>query len=246
MGGSGLGFRSYELVAPAAKWASAAAVAPDIEHLARSANHALPFVADRDRAHAAMVEAGVGTTGLPRAALIPVDEEEVKEKFANTRFKTLPQDPSIISTFYDGAHRLPTLQRMLSRQLEASSLSAFLNSPECNPKDALRILSCKSKSSGLWLTPCPMATMDDFAVRAATRYRMGLPPPIVRARCALCKRDIQNDPWHAFACECVRRLSTTRTHDIAAQQLCDFSRANNCLSSVSFVPDSHIPDEPHI
>ena len=84
--------------------------------------------------------------------------------------------------------------------------------------------------------------MSDLAVRLATRYWMALPPPIVRSRCALCGRDIQDDPWHAFACECVRRLSTTRTHDIAAQQLCDFSRANGCLSSVSFVPDSHLPD----
>ena len=247
VGGSGHGFRSYELIAPAAKWASAAAVAPDIEHFASAARNdrTLPFVADRDRAHATMVAAGVETTTLPRAAQIPVDEEKAaEEKFANERFKILPRNPSIISSFYDGASRLPTLQRMLSRQLEASSLNLFLNSPECTRKDALRILSCKSKCSGAWLSPCPsLPTMKDFAVRVAMRLRMGLPPPVqTPTRCALCKRDMQNDPWHAFACESVRRLSTTRAHDIAAQQICDFARANNCLASVQFVPDSLIPD----
>ena len=73
-----------------------------------------------------MTAAGVETTTLP-PALIPVDDEKAaEEKFANERFKILPRE---VSSFYDGASRLPTLQRMLSRQLEASSLNIFLNSP---------------------------------------------------------------------------------------------------------------------
>ena len=52
---------------------------------------------------------------------------------------------------------------------------------------------------------------------------------------------MREDPWHAFACESVRRLSTTRAHDVA-QQICESARANSCLASVQFVPDSHILD----
>jgi hypothetical protein len=147
-----MGIRSYEVVAPAAKWASAAAVATDILPFTRDENKLLPCMADRNAAHARLTASGVPTTHHARAADIPVDEAESKTaRFVNERFKFLPMDPSLISTFYDGQNKLPFLQRMLSRQMESAVVMDFLRSRKCSPSDALRISSCKPRSSSLWL-----------------------------------------------------------------------------------------------
>ena len=57
----GVGLRSMHLVAPAAKWAAAAVVAPDLEHIVESAAQPelLPFVIDRKKAYDLLVSNGV-------------------------------------------------------------------------------------------------------------------------------------------------------------------------------------------
>ena len=59
------------------------------------------------------------------------------------------------TSFYGGECALPTLQRMLSRQMERASLRAFEASPEFDPMDMLRFAACKAPESGLWLLPNP-------------------------------------------------------------------------------------------
>ena len=86
--------------------------------------------------------------------------------------------------------------------------------------------------------------MIDRHTETAVRLRLGLPPPGLSVRvCLLCNRNISTDPWHAFACEAIRRLSITKRHDHAAYHLCEFSRSQGCLSNVvSKDPKALIPD----
>ena len=254
----GMGIRSLNVIAPAAKWASAAAVAPDLQALVDASAEELPFVTDRTLAYDLMLAAGVPTTDLPTAAEARARAEAelaaraalsgrqaVNPRFANEGFKLLPRRADLITSFYGGECALPTLQRMLSRQMERASLRAFEASPEFDPMDMLRFAACKAPESGLWLLPNPaLPLMIDRHTETAVRLRLGLPPAGFSERvCLLCDRDISADPWHAFACEAIRRLSITKRHDHAAYHLCEFSRSQGCLSNVvAKDPGALIPD----
>ena len=133
---------------------------------------------------------------------------------------------------------------MLSRQLESASAADFLRSRECSRSDALRILSCKTRASSLWLEPCPsLPNMSDFEAEVAVRYRLGLPPPgQALPRCPLCNRDTSADLWHCLACEGTRRKSVTRVHDKVATAVCSFARQRGCVASVSFDSGGLTPD----
>ena len=242
----GIGVRSFRVIGPAAKWASAAAVAPDLHDLVVASRHELPFVADRESAYDCMITAGVPTTEVQTAAAVHVpDSGEDKRKFINDRFKVLPRRANMVHTFYSGDPSLPLLQRMLSRQMERASFLAFENSPAFTQLDRIRFEACKAASSSRFLLPTTsLQPMSDFELKVAVRLRAGLPPPgLCPDVCPLCRRDMVDDPWHPFACETIRRLSVTRRHDAAAYHFLAFARSNGCLANiVAKDPKSLIPD----
>ena len=243
----GFGFRSFRVIGAAAKWASAASVAHDLEDLASASLHDLPFVVDREAAYNVMITAGVPTTDAMTAAAVqvPSSDADDKRRFVNDRFKVLPRRADMVGTFYGGEPSLPLLQRMLSRQLERASLLAFENSADFTQEDRIRFEACKAASSSRFLFPnTALKPMSDFELKVAVRLRAGLPPPGVWPDlCPLCHRDTSADPWHPFACEAIRRLSVTRRHDAAAHHFMAFARSNGCLANiVAKDPNGLIPD----
>ena len=63
----------------------------------------------------------------PALDLAALDElQDSKQGFGG--FRTLPANADGISTYYQSRHKLPTLQRALSRQLEDCLLRSFLSS----------------------------------------------------------------------------------------------------------------------
>ena len=243
----GIGIRSFRVIGAAAKWASAATVAPDLQNLAAVSLQVLPFVEDRGSAFSVMITAGVPTTDAMTAAEVEVPSSaDEKRGLFNDRYKVLPRRADMVATFYGGEPDLPLLQRMLSRQLERASPFSLL-------KTALtshRRIEFVSKPAELppphdFCSPTPpLKPMSDFKLKVAVRLRAGLPPPgLCYTLCPLCNRDTSEDPWHPFACEAIRRLSVTKRHDAAAYHFLAFARSNGCVANiVTKDPGSLIPD----
>jgi hypothetical protein len=123
----GLGLRDMALIIPAPKWASEAAIAPDICQFSSIDGPHLPCVLDRAVAHSAMAVAGIPLAPVDAPALdLAALDEDSKQGFGG--FLTLPANADGISTYYQSRHKLPTLQRALSRQLEDCLLRSFLSS----------------------------------------------------------------------------------------------------------------------
>ena len=90
-------------------------------------NAGIPFgsqVLDRAVAHSAMAVAGIPLAPVDAPDLAALDEDS-KQGFGG--FRTLPANADGISTYYQSRHKLPTLQRALSRQLEDCLLHSFLS-----------------------------------------------------------------------------------------------------------------------
>ena len=248
VGSGGMGLRALELIGPAAKWAAAAAAAPDLAGFAAAAGSPLPCVMDREVAYHRLREAGVRVAdpGCATFADVSVTEEEKKAwgPFADPRLLVLPRSADAFHTFYRGDHRIPMLQRMLSLRVEGLQLDAFLASGECSVADRIRLASCRSKHACMWIFAHPLGkplTDEQFSV--AMRLRIGLSPlpfalPTV---CPLCGKHA--DPWHALACSAVRRRAVTTRHDRGMQLLVRFARSNGVLAR--FEPKdmgSRVPD----
>jgi hypothetical protein len=186
-GNGGCGLRPLEYVAPAAKWAAAAVVAPDIEALVSDSGlrgSTLPCVGDRNLAYNLLVRAGI-EIAQPTQDLSPAEEDGEDDPLKH--FKTLPSDPSAISTYYGGLQKLSGLQRVLSLTLLNSRLARFLSS--CSAMDVTRLASCKNRTTARWMQPNLLSSLSDKQYRTAFRLRCGLSPsPLpVRATCATAK-----------------------------------------------------------
>jgi hypothetical protein len=256
----GLGFRAYDIILPAAKWASAAAVAPDI-HPLTALSPDLPCIIDRVTAHRELVGFGVQTVNDPSE--VPADEKRPEGKFAVISFyKYLPSDPHTIHTHYSGDHHLPTLQRALSRQIEEARLSDHLQRRTCTALDESRLQSCQSPVSSLWLhANLPGRTpMSDQQVQTAVRLRLGLPAYDGSRpdQCWLCNSELDPtntaDTWHALWCNRLRRYSPTWRHDRAQNLILRFARDQDCgarripYDEHQLVPDGEIvtPDNTYL
>ena len=138
----GMGMRSWRSVGPAAKFASAAIVAPDLLPFA-AVSPPLPFVRDRDHCYALLVRGGVEVQGYgdDDAAdhKAPSDDPHACPHY------TLPADPADIATHFQGECRVRGLQRSLTKQLDDYALQRFRTSLGCAPLDHVR-LSCCSRS----------------------------------------------------------------------------------------------------
>ncbi|MEY3082615.1 MAG: hypothetical protein RJA94_2600, partial [Pseudomonadota bacterium] len=248
VGSGGTGLRELRLIGPAAKWASAAALAPDLRAFEVAAAAPLPFMRDREAAYDLLRAAGVDVAPLGCASFadVPVTAEakEAWGPFADARLLVLPRSADAIHTFYGGERRIPKLQRMLSLRVEGLQLEAFLASAECSDADRIRLASCRSKHACAWMFAHPQGTLlsdEQFAV--AMRLRLGLQPlPFaLPARCLLCNKDA--DPWHPLVCAAVRRRAVTTRHDRGMQLLGCFARS--CGVLMRFEPKdlgSRVPD----
>ena len=241
----GLGLRLRRSIAPAAIWASAAIVAPDLVDLA-SRVLKLPFVVDRETCHVLWRTAGVRISDRP-------DQIEVGEPGSSCPLYTLPSDPANIATHYQGEPRIRCLQRSLTRQIEDSALKCFLSSLDCSQEDRTR-LKCCSRAKGqpvtnAWLSAAAGSSLEDCHARVAIRLRLGLAPipSLVLRNCPLCRED-DIDPWHALTCIHTVSRSVTTRHDNVANLLIAFLNANFCVArAVKKAEDSKLPDvEAHL
>ena len=240
----GIGVRSVEVLAPAAKWSAAAAAAMDVQHFV-DADTPLPFVLDRNRCHTELVTGGVMTRNSyhPPPPLAD-DDHDVKHKPA---YYDLPLDPLLIHIHYGGETRLKQLQRSLTAQVEDFILQAFFDGAACNQVDTIRLHACQ-KSKGRWISSCYSYLLRDRHVNVAIRLWLGLDPlPNVHlSTCPLCQADMKNDQWHALSCVKLRRKAVTTRHDSVGQLLCRYARSNGALARIepkdeaSLVPDGEI------
>ena len=238
----GMGLLELEVIAPAARWASAAAAAPDLQrYSAPSASRApLPFVLDRQIAFDLLQQRGV-----PRlqAGQPPPEDDNSLEHLS-----TLPYSPDDIIEHYRGSPSLAGLQRCLSKRILNQRLHTFLHSEDCSNADLLRITSCRHKSAARWMQPHPaFPTLSDLATTVISRMWLGLGPmPSLPDHCPLCSLDISEHPWHAFSCKMLKRKSVLLRHDRACQLLLRFARDNECTGFfvtkdlARVLPDGHI------
>ena len=226
-GNGGLGLRELGSIAPAARWASAAAAARDLQGFVEGCSSApLPFVRDRATAFGMLVASGV-------RRLAPGQPEPDETDFA-ARLRALPLHPQEIVSHYVGLPKLNGLQRALSQQILNHQLHTFLQSAECTNSDVVRLASCRHKTTQSWMQPSPSSPIyTDLCTTIVTRLRLGLPPlDDLPETCPLCKEDVTASPWHALSCAKLKRKSITRRHDRCCQLLCRFARSNDCTAHV--------------
>ena len=131
-----MGMRCWRSVGPAAKFASAAIVAPDLLPFS-AVSPPLPFVRDREHCYALLARDGVEVQcngvddDVDRKA--PSDDPHACPHF------TLPSNPADIATHYQGENRVRGLQRSFTKQLEDHALQRFRNSVSCSPLDRTRL-----------------------------------------------------------------------------------------------------------
>ena len=225
-GNGGLGLRELACIAPAARWASAAAAAPDLQGFVESCSASLPFLLDRFTAFDMLVASGV-------QRLAP-GQPEPDDSDLSSRLRTLPLHPAEIISHYEGIPKLQGLQRALSQQLLNHRLHTFLESDECTNSDVVRLASCRHKTTQRWMQPSASSpAYTDLCTTIVTRLRLGLPPlDDIPETCPLCKEDVTASPWHALSCAKLKRKTVTRRHDRCCQLLCRFARSNDCTAHV--------------
>jgi hypothetical protein len=252
----GMGHREVTMYAPAAKWAAAASVAPDVQCFIDASDSKLPFVDDRETCYDLLVQANVAVESS--FDLIGSDDEVIPRESPASNpnapaFHDLPADPAALSVYYGGRHRLKDLQRSLTWQIENHIYLSFLESKECSEEDVVRLHACQQRYAGFWVNSWNAYVFSERQALIAIRLRLGLPPfaDAEYERCPLCSSDMQNDQWHAFSCVKTRRKAVTTRHDALLYLLCKFARSNCCLARVepkdeaSLVPDGeiHLPGE---
>jgi len=226
----GTSFGQLDSILPAARWASAAAAASDLQALLASEpplshpRSLFAFQLDILTVHGMLVARGVSClhAGQP-------EPEDVKVRLAN-----LPFHPLEIAAHYEGIPKLRGLQRVLSLQIHNSRLDTFLDSKACTNADLVRLAACRHKSTRRWLKPSPsFPVFSDLVTTIALRLRLGLPPlddlPLV---CGLCGDNVEDTPWHALVCKKLRRKAVTVRHDRVCQLLCRYARSNDCTAHV--------------
>jgi hypothetical protein len=93
----GIGVRSVATVAPAAKWAAAAAAATDVQRFVNYSSP-LPFVIDREVCHRILSLGGVTVLDPRYVFALVSDVPEVKDDKCKPKSYDLPLDPSDIHT----------------------------------------------------------------------------------------------------------------------------------------------------
>ena len=254
-GHGGIGLLPLENVAAAAKWASAAASAADVERF-ESKSAPLPFQLDRNAAYATLVRDGIAVAddAIASYTQIEVSEEEAKEWLfkGDPRLRLLPADSDAIVTFYENSCRIPQLQRTLSACLASERRRRFVNDPLHTRPVQGRLYSCSARESGLWLQPSLRThNLSDDQFEIAFRYRLGLDPVPFKlvGDCVLCGLEIK-EQWHALSCKKLQGKKTN-AHDSVMRLLGRYATSNDVINSLhlhsdgKLVPDGefHLPRE---
>jgi hypothetical protein len=123
MGMGGVGIRDMKLVAPAAKFAAAAAVAPDLVRYEKPEPTKLPFQVDREQARNTLALNGVRVSR---------EFEEPPRRDENGKpiplEYTIPQGEVGLAIYYGGSNKIEGLQRSLTRQQEENVREDFFDS----------------------------------------------------------------------------------------------------------------------
>ena len=258
----GLGVRRLAQVAAAARWASSAAAAPDVQPLLDTYDPANPppFAIDRARCYAVLVREGATVATTPTQ---PVESDDPSGS-ATATFRCAPKHllpPTVddIATFYHSALRIPDLQRSLVQQCDNLRLNSFLRSPECSDDDTILFDSCKHVRPVSVLSSPLALSFPDHVVTNLVRLFLGLAPAgNVPTACPLCRSslvptqsrpDMAPQPWHPLSCVNLRRGVITQRHNAALNLLCKFARSHGVLCRLepkddsSLVPDGefHLP-----
>jgi hypothetical protein len=234
---SGLGFRDMSTLTLAARWASLALCAPHVDE--HKLDLSSPLLQERRQIYDILVQRGVPRTDLSDQGALPTDAS----------WELLPATVGFTGEHYQNDVGIPIshLQRLLTHSMEAMQRNAFLGSGVCSIKDLVRIRACKQKSASLWISN-PNTLMTDRQICLAVRLRAGLPPvdniESLPTYCA-CKEKflIASDPYHAFSCSRLKRLSINTRHDRCQNLLASFARQNSCI--VHLTPKQHrsvVPD----
>ena len=235
----GMGFRDSALLAMAARWASLALAAPQVDSLQRDPSCLTPLIRER-----AFIYDTLRSEGLPATDSMYQGVEPSHENW-----ELLPANLGSTAIHYvdnDGQH-VRHLQRMVTLSLEATRRDAFLTSGTCSELDLIRIRACKQKFASLWLL-YPNPYLTEPQVKLMVRLRAGLPPVDpsyhLPTHC-ICKEKflLERDPYHAFSCSKLKRRSINTRHDACQNLLAAFARSNACI--VHCTPKQHrslVPD----
>jgi len=93
--------------------------------------------------------------------------------------------------------------------------------------DRARLLGCKVKNSGAWLSvypATPSLTLYDAHYALAVRLRLGLPPQDDLPLQCKCGDSLAVDPNHFLSCKLFRRTIVTTRHDLIVRSLAAFIR----------------------
>ena len=254
----GLGLRRLEQVAHAARWASAAAVAPDlVEFITPAPAVPPPFVLDRVACYDELVRGGIP---VAQANLQPApdasapDSQDAINPGRKCRTYHVPPHPDLIDSFYHSESRIPELQHSLTKQLEDLRLARFRDSAECSMDDAIRLASCRKTRPSAVVGSAHAMHLKDHLFACFVRLAAGLDPvEHLQRECDLCgesltaNHDLANphaaQPWHALTCEKLRRKAITTRHNAALNLLCKFARSHGVLCRQEPKDDAHlVPD----
>jgi hypothetical protein len=236
----GMGFRESGLLALAARWASLALAAPQVDSLQRDPSCPSPLIRER-----AFIYNTLRSEGLPATDLVYQGVEPSHENW-----ELLPANLGSTAVHYvdnEGQH-VRHLQRMVTLSLEAIRREAFLSSGVCSELDLIRIRACKQKCASFWLI-YPNPYLTEQQVKLIVRIRAGLPPVDDRlpTHC-VCKEKflLSRDPYHAFSCSRLKRRSINTRHDMCQNLIAAFARSNSCIVHCtpkqyrSLVPDGDV------
>lgn len=121
------------------------------------------------------------------------------------------------------------LQRNIMDLIDTRMAEDLLNSSS-DLADKARIVACRVKRSGTWLTVFPASydlTLLDTHYALAFRLRLGLPPQDDLPLTCKCGTLLAPDPNHFLSCKLFRRTIITTRHDLILHSLVTFIRATS-------------------
>jgi len=128
-------------------------------------------------------------------------------------------------------------------------LADDLVTSSCSIADKARLISCRVKRAGAWLTVFPATSslfLSDSHYALAYRLRLGLPPQDDLPLTCKCGTLLAPDPNHFLSCKLFRRTIVTTRHDLLVRTLATFIRAAGGAVYVepkffgSLRPDAHV------
>jgi len=119
------------------------------------------------------------------------------------------------------------LQRIIMDSIDSRTSDQIL-ADSVSIIDKARLVSCKVKGSGTWLSVFPSSSslsLLDSHYALAFRLRLGLPPQDDLPLFCKCGDPLAPDPNHFLSCKIFRRTIVTTRHDLIVRSLASFTRS---------------------